>query len=591
MIPMPMGAQPPEPPKDDDFLGKVMKDPWFRLGMALLKEGGPQDRPHSVGQDIARAVENVQGQMDNDLVREDQRAKMSYARQSQDMALQQLAAIGGMQGMGGAPAQPKAPTTTPVAPLLPPPVAARIDPVANPSSDIKLGFKVPSQYEPMLRRAAQMYNVPYELLAAQAQHESAGTWNPNIKGRMGEVGIPQFMPKTARAYGLIGADGTDRRNDAELSINAQARLMRDNYERGGRDWSQALHLYNASPGNPAGQRYAQKIMALAGMADDQGEGGGASPPAPAAPAGPMQAQDVPPDLKKMFLWQAYSASGGDAAKMVGEYYRLVNGWQSEQQKSTRSSFDATQKVILEDELTRNREREKFERENSSAAARKYDEAMAASDAERFDTMRKSTTQVAQSLDDIAQMKSMLKSGLTTGVTADWQQSWASAIESLTGAKVSDKIGKADFFASLSGQMLKNLRAQMAAQGTKDPNPSNADLMFDQKIIPSMLNSPEGNMLILMQMERKARQALEISQAASDYAATNKRFNSLEFERSDAFKAIMDKYRLKKGDPERMAKVAKQLVGGTPEVSSEEEYNALPSGAVFITPDGRIKRKP
>jgi Transglycosylase SLT domain/D-alanyl-D-alanine carboxypeptidase/Putative Flp pilus-assembly TadE/G-like len=80
------------------------------------------------------------------------------------------------------------------------------------------GF-VPPQYAPLLRRAAQRWNVSAALLAAQLYAESG--FNPFAHSRAGAQGIAQFMPGTARAYGLANPF------DAAQAIDAQAHLMRD----------------------------------------------------------------------------------------------------------------------------------------------------------------------------------------------------------------------------------------------------------------------------------------------------------------------------------------------------------------------------
>src|SRR3954468_7342744 len=80
------------------------------------------------------------------------------------------------------------------------------------------GF-VPPRFAPMLRQAAQRWNVSAALLAAQLYAES--NFNPFAVSAVGAQGIAQFMPATARGMGLSNPF------DPQEAINAQAHLMRD----------------------------------------------------------------------------------------------------------------------------------------------------------------------------------------------------------------------------------------------------------------------------------------------------------------------------------------------------------------------------
>ncbi len=98
---------------------------------------------------------------------------------------------------------------------------------------------VPARFAPMILRAADRWNVPAELLAAQLQAESG--FDPNARSPAGALGIAQFMPGTARAYGLTNPF------DPAAAIDAQAHLMRDLLARFGKV-ELALAAYNAGPG-------------------------------------------------------------------------------------------------------------------------------------------------------------------------------------------------------------------------------------------------------------------------------------------------------------------------------------------------------
>lgn len=125
------------------------------------------------------------------------------------------------------------------------------------------GF-VPPRYAPAIRRAAIRWSVGAAILAAQLKAES--DFNPNERSPAGALGIAQFMPGTARTYGLRDP------LDPEASIDAQAHFMHDLLRRFG-SVPLALAAYNAGPGRvaacgcippiPETQAYVAKILALA----------------------------------------------------------------------------------------------------------------------------------------------------------------------------------------------------------------------------------------------------------------------------------------------------------------------------------------
>ena len=128
---------------------------------------------------------------------------------------------------------------------------------------------VPARYAPMIARAAQRWNVGAALLAAQIYAESG--FNPFARSPAGALGIAQFMPGTARAYGLKNPF------DPQQAIDAQAQLMRDLLRQFG-SVPLALAAYNAGPGAvsrcgcippyPETKAYVAKILGLLGGAGD-----------------------------------------------------------------------------------------------------------------------------------------------------------------------------------------------------------------------------------------------------------------------------------------------------------------------------------
>jgi hypothetical protein len=127
---------------------------------------------------------------------------------------------------------------------------------------------VPAGFRAPLVRAAARWDVSAGLLAAQLMAES--NFNPFAVSAAGAQGIAQFMPATARAYGLGDPF------DAPAAIDAQAHLMSDLLGQFGGSVSLALAAYNAGPaavaacdcvpGYPETQAYVARILGLMGGA-------------------------------------------------------------------------------------------------------------------------------------------------------------------------------------------------------------------------------------------------------------------------------------------------------------------------------------
>ena len=133
---------------------------------------------------------------------------------------------------------------------------------------------VPEQFAPAIARAAQRWNISAALISAQLYAES--NFNPFAQSLAGAQGIAQFMPGTARSYGLSNPF------DADAAIDAQAHLMRDLLGRFGAV-PLALAAYNAGPAPvaacgcvppyPETRAYVTKILGLLGGAGELTGGG------------------------------------------------------------------------------------------------------------------------------------------------------------------------------------------------------------------------------------------------------------------------------------------------------------------------------
>ena len=109
-------------------------------------------------------------------------------------------------------------------------------------------------YFPMIDEELLKAGLPVEL-HAMAIIESA--LSATAYSRAGAAGLWQFMPTTAKAYGLEVNSMVDERYDPLKSTRAACRYMKDLYEMYN-DWSLAIAAYNCGPGN------VNKAMARAG---------------------------------------------------------------------------------------------------------------------------------------------------------------------------------------------------------------------------------------------------------------------------------------------------------------------------------------
>lgn len=98
----------------------------------------------------------------------------------------------------------------------------------------------PEQYRPMIESAAATHGLNPETFARQLNQESG--FKPNVRSPAGAEGIAQFMPATAREYGVNA-------RDPNSAIPGAAKYMADLTKQFNGNEGHALAAYNWGPGN------------------------------------------------------------------------------------------------------------------------------------------------------------------------------------------------------------------------------------------------------------------------------------------------------------------------------------------------------
>lgn len=165
-----------------------------------------------------------------------------------------------------------------------------------------------TEYDALFQAAGEKYGVEPSILRAIASVES--NFNPQAVGpktRSGRAqGMMQFVPATARAYGL------EDPFNPEQSVDAAARLMRDLQKQYKGDVGKALEAYNGGPRlvgkSKQTAKYREMVLARAGRAPSD------EIPEPAQPI--IGARSVPKELKQGQMY-------GEAPKMPAAAPRQV----------------------------------------------------------------------------------------------------------------------------------------------------------------------------------------------------------------------------------------------------------------------------
>ena len=101
------------------------------------------------------------------------------------------------------------------------------------------------KFFPMFEETMRKHEMPEEIEFLSIIESGL---DPQIKSRVGAMGLWQFMPATGRMYGMHVNNDIDDRMDPEMSTDAAAKYLKSLYRMFG-NWEVALAAYNCGPGN------------------------------------------------------------------------------------------------------------------------------------------------------------------------------------------------------------------------------------------------------------------------------------------------------------------------------------------------------
>ena len=124
---------------------------------------------------------------------------------------------------------------------------------------------IPNHYGGMVQEAATTHGIDVAVLAGVLDTESG--WDPTAVSKSGAQGIAQFMPATAREFGVDVSD-------PKSSIDGAAKYLRYLVDYFGGNQEMAIYAYNGGmgniekyggpiPGNKENQEYYGKVMTAA----------------------------------------------------------------------------------------------------------------------------------------------------------------------------------------------------------------------------------------------------------------------------------------------------------------------------------------
>lgn len=466
-----------------------------QFGQSLMAQGMDTSPIRSPWQGLARLSQALvggyeQGQADKSI----KAAGEKWEAEAGDFAKRMGLALGG--GAPAAEAPPAMPPATP-APVSQAPLA-------------------PPEYAPLIDAASQRTGIPVPILTALYQQESG--FRPDARNpRSTAAGIGQVLSSTAAnpGYGmapLADADRLDPNKAIPWSADylaARARSLGVNDWTNPQQVSTALRAYGENT-----PEYAQAVMRRAGM------GGEMAPPAPPAQGG------APAGLDARGLHMLALEAVASRNPQIRAYAPLLMQMAQRDDKTVNVApggqvVDPRTGRVIHTNTT----------VSPSAIVNNDLRPQASFDVERGKTLNtrlaeweEGGAKAASTLSQLRRVESFLEN-FTTGAGAQTSITLGQLADRLNVPEETRRMLGIDANRIASGEAIRSEASRMLV-GMIGPGGfpaqafSNADREMLERAMPGLLNSPDGNRLIIKAMRAAAEKNIEISRAWRDFVKQN-----------------------------------------------------------------------
>lgn len=234
--------------------------------------------------------------------------------------------------------------------------------------------------------------------------------------------------------------------------------------------------------------------------------------------------------------------------------------------------------------------------NLPSQEKEYDKTVGKQFAETFGELqagaREASSRNAQ-LDELDRLLSQAETGTLTPALTKVKALGKSLGMDLEALGITDDVGPLQAAQALSGQLALQLRNPEGGAGMPGAM-SDKDREFLQAMVPGLGQTPEGRKMLIAAQKKVNQRSIQVAKLARDYANKNGRLDTGFY---DELAAFSEQNQLFEGEAPpavpTLPPMAGGPAGGPPRLgpSDKAAYDALPSGAQYIGPDGRVRAKP